>query len=93
MNRFKSNKWSKIRKEIFTEQELAELDLKIELLKEIIEVRHEKNMTQKDIESLTGIKQPMLTRIERGTSDPQISTLLKLLVPMGKKLAIVPIDA
>ncbi|MBP5470077.1 MAG: hypothetical protein J6Z11_12625 [Candidatus Riflebacteria bacterium] len=30
--------------------------------------------------------------MEKGNSSPNISTLLKLLVPLGKKLAIVPLN-
>ena len=32
-------------------------------------------------------------RNERGTTRPKISTVLKLLAPLGKKLAIVPLES
>ena len=35
------------------------------------------------------MKQPIIARIEKGISCPNIETLLKLLNPMGKKLEIV----
>ena len=39
---------------------------------------------------MSGVKQPIIARIETGKSIPQVSTLIKLLVPLGKTLAIVP---
>ena len=46
-------------------------------------------MTQKALEKLCGIKQPMLARIERGETDPRLGTVLKILRPLGKTLAVV----
>ena len=43
-------------------------------------------------EELSGVKQPVIARIEKGTSSPQIETVLKILAPLGKTLAIVPLD-
>jgi predicted transcriptional regulator len=34
----------------------------------------------------------MIARIERNKVDPQISTILRLLIPLGKTLDIVPIE-
>jgi predicted transcriptional regulator len=41
---------------------------------------------------MTGVKQPVIARLEHGTTDPQLSTLLKVLAPLGKTLAIVPLQ-
>jgi predicted transcriptional regulator len=40
---------------------------------------------------MSGIKQPQIARIERGDANPQLDTLLRVLAPLGKTLAIVPI--
>lgn len=37
------------------------------------------------------LNSPIIARMEKGYSNPQIETVLKLLAPMGKTLAIVPI--
>lgn len=67
-------------------------DKRKELVDEMIKLRHEKGMTQKELEMLSGVKQPIIARMEKGTTTPQLSTLIKLLIPLGKTLAVVPID-
>ena len=83
--------WDEFEKEFFTPEEIAASDLRIALIGEIIKARHEKGLTQKQLEEISGVKQPVIARIEKGTNNPQISTILKLLVPLGKTLAIVPL--
>ena len=34
----------------------------------------------------------MISRVERGTTDPRVSTVLKLLASLGKTLKIVPLE-
>ncbi|MBS5915712.1 MAG: helix-turn-helix transcriptional regulator [Clostridiales bacterium] len=62
------------------------------LVHEILKTRRERNMTQKNIEAACGVKQPVIARMERGLTDPQLTTILKVLAPLGKTLAIVPLD-
>ena len=62
------------------------------LVHEILRTRRELNITQKNIEAACGVKQPVIARMERGLTDPQLTTILKVLEPLGKTLAIVPID-
>ena len=75
-----------------TEEEIAASNLRVALIGELIKVRQEKNISQKKLEELSGVKQPVIARMERGLTSPQIDTLIKLLVPLGKTLAIVPLD-
>ena len=35
----------------------------------------------------------MISRIEKGVASPTLDTLLKLLTPLGKTIAIVPIES
>lgn len=63
-----------------------------EIVAEVIKLRQEKGLTQKQLEELSGVKQPIIARMETGANIPQLSTVIKLLVPLGKTLAIVPID-
>ena len=74
---------------LLTPEERAESDLRVALIGEIIKARQEKGISQKKLEELSGVKQPVIERMERGTSNPQIDTILKLLAPLGKTLAIV----
>lgn len=36
-------------------------------------------------------KQPIIARMEKGSTKPQLDTVLKILAPLGKTLAIVPL--
>ena len=74
---------------LLTPEEHTEGDLRVALIGEIIKARQEQGISQKKLEELSGVKQPVIARMERGTSNPQIDTILKLLAPLGKTLAIV----
>ena len=78
-------------KEHFTQEEIAQSDLQAALIAAMIEARKEKNISQRDLEKLSGVKQPVIARIEKGENSPQVNMLLKLLAAMGKTLAIVPL--
>ena len=78
---------------ILTDEEIAESDLRVALIGELIKARQEKGISQKKLEELSGVKQPIIARMEKGNTSPQISTLLKILAPLGKTLAVVPIKS
>ena len=82
--------WDEWEKEHFTPEEIAESDLRVALIGELIRARQDRGITQKQLEEMSGVTQPVIARLERGTTSPNISTLTKLLAPLGKKLAIVP---
>lgn len=84
--------WDDVEKEFFTNEELAESDLRVSLISACIEARQEKGISQKKLEEMSGVKQPVIARIERGTSVPNLNTLLKILAPLGKTLAVVPLE-
>lgn len=75
-----------------TTEEIVESDLRFVLIEEIIKARQEKGISQKKLEELSGVKQPIIARMEKGTTSPQIDTILKVLLPLGKTLAIVPLE-
>lgn len=84
--------WDEIEKELYTAEEIAESDLRVALIGELIKARREQGISQKRLEELSGVKQPVIARIERGVSNPQLDTIMKLLIPLGKTLAIVPLQ-
>lgn len=84
--------WSEYRKRHYTPEEIAENDLMIKLVGEVIKTRKENHISQRELENMTGIKQSVIARMESGKTDPQLSTILKLLVSMGKTLTIVPLE-
>lgn len=85
--------WDEVRREIFTPEEIAESDLRVALIGELIKARHEKGLSQKELEELSGVKQPIIARMEKGYTTPRLDTVLKVLASLGKTLAIVPLDA
>lgn len=82
--------WEEVRYRIFPPEEIAESDLRVALIGELIRARQERGITQKQLEEMSGVTQPVIARLERGTTSPNVSTLMKVLAPLGKKLAIVP---
>jgi DNA-binding XRE family transcriptional regulator len=86
--------WQDLKEQMtsLSQSELDEIELKVQIVGEIIKARMAKNLTQRALEELCGIKQPMIARIEGGDTDPQLSTIIKLLRPLGKKLAIVDVN-
>ncbi|MDO4807492.1 MAG: helix-turn-helix domain-containing protein [Coriobacteriales bacterium] len=59
------------------------------LLKTLSEIRREASFSQTRLGEAAGIRQSVISRIEGCEISPQINTLLKLLAPLGKTLAIV----
>ena len=54
-------------------------------------IRKQEKVSQKVLSELSGIPQPAIARIESGNSDPQISTLSRLLSPLGYEIQIVKV--
>lgn len=92
MNSAIAGTWEEWEKSHFTPEEIAESNLRVALIGELIKARNERGITQKQLEEMSGVSQPVIARLERGATRPKISTVLKLLAPLGKKLAIVPLE-
>ena len=81
--------WDDFVKETFTPEEIRASKLRVALMGEMIKAREEKGISQKKLEELSGVKQPVIARMEKGKTIPQIETVLKVLGALGKTLAIV----
>ncbi|MCD8157564.1 MAG: helix-turn-helix transcriptional regulator [Clostridiales bacterium] len=77
---------------LLTDEEIEESNIRTALIGEIIKARQEKGISQRKLEELSGVKQPVIARMERGETNPQLNTIVKLLLPLGKTLAIVPLN-
>lgn len=58
------------------------------LVQEMIRARRAKGLSQKGLEQLSGVRQPVIARLEVGSSDPRLTTLVRILRALGKKLVI-----
>ena len=85
--------WDELEQELLTPEEIAASNLRVNLIGELIKARQEKGLSQKKLEELSGVKQPIIARMEKGSTSPQLSTVLKVLAPLGKTLAVVSIEA
>lgn len=59
------------------------------IIKEIVHMRKYNNLSQSELAIMSGVKQPVIARIEHGTNIPNMSTVIKLLAAFGKTLSIV----
>lgn len=73
----------------YSTNEIEESKYRAQYICMLAQLRNEHKITQKQLEKLSGIKQPMIARIENGDSMPRIDTFLRLLEPMGLTLKIV----
>ena len=62
--------WEDVRKEMFTPEEIAESNLRVALIGELVKAR------------------TVIARMENGSTTPNLSTILKVLAPLGKTLYI-----
>lgn len=85
--------WEDVQRELFTPEEIAESNLRVALIGELARARNELGISRKKLEELSGVKQSVIARIEKGDTGIQLETALKVLAPLGKTLAIVPLEA
>ena len=70
------------------ESEYNELSPIYELKKEIIRLRIEKGLSQKDLAALMGTKQSAISRLENGSYNPSVEFLNRIAHTLGKELQI-----
>ena len=59
-----------------------------EFIMEIVKLRLNNNVTQKELSNLTGIPQPNIARFEKNTHSASLTTVRKILNSLGDKLTI-----
>lgn len=70
-----------ISKESVSEQEY-------DFVMQMVKIRQDKNISQKQIEKMTGISQANVARFEKNTHSSSLSTVIKILNALGYKLAL-----
>jgi len=88
-----SENWNDIRKQlnISPEQE-AEIQLELDIINATIEARKKNKLTQTELAEKTGLKQSVIARFEKNRNSPRIDTTIRMLLPMGYTLRVVPLD-
>jgi ribosome-binding protein aMBF1 (putative translation factor) len=84
--------WKEFRQELnLSPEEEKIIELEKDLLRTMVTIREEQGLSQSELADKCNVKQPVIARMEKAVHSPQIDSLLKVLVPLGYKLAIVPI--
>lgn len=63
-------------------------EYKQKIIAELVKARNKTGLSQKQLEILSGVAQPCIARTEKGATDPKLTTLLKMLEPLGLTLTI-----
>ena len=62
------------------------------IIDRLIEQRHRKGMTQKELAKASSLTQSVIARLERKKATPQLDTLLKVASALDCDIAVVPTD-
>ena len=77
--------------EEYVQDEKRIMDLEYELIKELVTLRKDKHLSQQKVADSAHVIRETIARIENQITSPQISTLIKILEPLGYTIKIVPI--
>jgi len=84
-----SGKWKDLRKKMnFTEEEEKEIQQEMAIIQKIIDARKSKKLTQAELSKKSGVRQPVIARMEKGVNSPQLNTLIKILNALDCKIKI-----
>jgi predicted transcriptional regulator len=94
-NKHVGHTWNELEDELLEKGALAQEEiiasrLRAEIIGQLCRVRNERKISQRELEKITGISQTTIARIESGRNSPSLNTMLKILVPLGMTLAVVP---
>ena len=65
--------------------------MRVAIITALVQAQQEQGISQRQLAEMSHVQQPQIARMERGDSNPQLSTILKVLAPLGMTLAVVPI--
>ena len=88
-----SESWDVIREQLnLTPEQQAEIQLEVDIINATIEARKKNKLTQTELAEKTGLKQSVIARFEKNKNSPRIDTTIKMLLPMGYTLRVMPVD-
>lgn len=84
--------WSKVRNEILSnpevKKEYEKLKPEYEIIREVLNARKNRNLTQQQLADRTGINRADISRLENGNSNPTIAQLQRIAEGMGMTLKV-----
>lgn len=66
------------------------LDMCVCIIDQLIELRKQKGLTQRELAEAANLAQPAIARLESKAATPQLDTLLKVANALGCDITIVP---
>ncbi len=85
--------WKKFRKELnIPEDEEKIIELEKNLILSMVAIREQQGLSQAELADMCNVKQPAIARLEKMQHSPQVDSLLRVLIPLGYTLQIVPIE-
>jgi transcriptional regulator with XRE-family HTH domain len=85
--------WKEFREELeLTPEEECVIELEKDLIRTMVQIREAQGLSQAELARKCNVKQPVIARMEKDVHSPQVDSLLKILVPLGYRLQIVPIE-
>ena len=84
--------WQEVRKELYTSEEIAASNARVEMMIALNKARKEKGLTQKELSEITGVRQSAISRLENGNTPTQIDMLIKLFAAVNMKMQVVPMN-
>ena len=69
-------------------KEYKALEPEYEIIKQVIKARSERQLTQKELADIIGIKQSNISRFESGNYNPSLDFLKKIANGLGKEIHI-----
>ena len=84
--------WKNVRQELqLTAEDEKLIEMEKDLIRTMVEIRESKGLTQAQLAKECNVKQPMIARMEKSVHSPQLDSLLRILMPLGYTLQIVPL--
>jgi DNA-binding XRE family transcriptional regulator len=77
---------------LLSKAEIAESEARVAIMSELIKARNEQQISQRELERLSGVRRPIIARMESGKTSPRIDTVIKVLAPLGKTLSVVSLE-
>lgn len=84
--------WRDVQKEFYSPEEIAASDARVKLAIALSNERKARGLTQKKLSEMSGIRQPVISRLEHGDTSTQIDSLIKLATAMNMEMQFVSLD-